>query len=276
VATLVGAALADGVLTDLEQTLAELLPDHRREMSPPTRAITLRQLMSMSSGVASDIPTWSLERLGRGDLVGLVLRTPPAAEPGERFVYSNVSAHLVAAALRRTLRAGRRAPSLLAYARERLFDPLGIVSRPAYEGNGLLTSADPAFARAGFAWSADAQGVHLGCFGLRLTVPDLVRLGELHRQHGSWDGRALFDPRWVEQLTTPALTNSTYGLLWWLTPFGSHRAYSAQGSGGQLLVVVPDLDAVVAVISANDAERPIDAPEQVFPLVNDVLLAAVR
>jgi CubicO group peptidase (beta-lactamase class C family) len=48
VATLVGIAISEGILDSLDQTLGQLLPQHRRSMSDAVAAVTLRQLMTMS------------------------------------------------------------------------------------------------------------------------------------------------------------------------------------------------------------------------------------
>ena len=54
--------------------------------------------------------------------------------PGTTFWYSDASAHLVAAVLAAALERadGDRPRTILDYAREKLFDPLGISTRPAF------------------------------------------------------------------------------------------------------------------------------------------------
>src|SRR5689334_5359930 len=54
VGTLVGVALADGSLRDLNQTLAELLPERRKDMTAEVAAIALRQLLTMTAGLDAD------------------------------------------------------------------------------------------------------------------------------------------------------------------------------------------------------------------------------
>ena len=94
--------------------------------------------------------------------------------------------------------------SLLDYAREKLFDPLGIDSQPAWEGvNRYLKDG---FDDAGFAWQTDSTGTHIGAYGLKLTPPDLVKLGELYLDEGVWDGRRIVSADWVRASTAPQLT----------------------------------------------------------------------
>ena len=60
VSTLVGIAIADGFLKGVDQTLAQLLPEHAGEMTPATASITLRQLLTMTAGLDKDGPNSSV------------------------------------------------------------------------------------------------------------------------------------------------------------------------------------------------------------------------
>jgi len=122
--TLVGIALTKGDLKSLDQTLGELLPQHRSAMSKSSARTTVRQLLTMTGGWTAfyDADT------ARPKLVRRVLKAGPEVDPGT-FVYSNVGPHLLSAAL-----AQATGMSTLAYARHELFDPLGINSQPAFEG----------------------------------------------------------------------------------------------------------------------------------------------
>src|SRR3954454_23139796 len=52
--TLLGIALDEGALKGLNQTLGDLLPSYTAVMSPQVRRITLRQLLTMTSGLPGD------------------------------------------------------------------------------------------------------------------------------------------------------------------------------------------------------------------------------
>jgi CubicO group peptidase (beta-lactamase class C family) len=158
--------------------------------------------------------------------------------------------------------------SLLDYARERLFDPLGIETRPGYEAVETWEPS-PAFYRSGFAWATDAQGVPHGCCLMRMTARDMQKLGQLYLDGGIWQGRQLVPRDWVRQATT-ASDLSDYGYQWWVNPVSGHPSYAAMGAFGQLVVVVPDRQLVVTVASRTDPDS--SPPEDLMSLVSDVVL----
>jgi CubicO group peptidase (beta-lactamase class C family) len=232
-------------------------------------------LMTMSGGFPGTDPEYeTVKRMfaSRTDFVAYLLREGQAAEAGTQFLYSNTSSHLVAAVLAAALRRaeGDHPRSVVDYAREKLFDPLGIDTDPAFvEPLPDTEAAD--FAEAGFGWGTDPQGIPVGAFGLRLTAADLVKFGELYLNDGAWHGRQIVPVEWVEQATTPSELQPQYGLMWWLYTWNGHRVYAARGYEGQLIVVVPDQKSVTAIASANRQEYPMD-DEALFPLMNEVII----
>jgi CubicO group peptidase (beta-lactamase class C family) len=275
VSTLIGIAISDGIIDSLDQTLGELLPRQRPSMPAAVAAVTLRELMTMSGGFPGTDPEYeTVKRMfaSRTDFVAYLLREGQAAEAGTQFLYSNTSSHLVAAVLAAALRRaeGDHPRSLVDYAREKLFDPLGIDTDPAFvEPLPDTEAAD--FAEAGFGWGTDPQGIPVGAFGLRLTAADLVKFGELYLNDGAWHGRQIVPVEWVEQATTPSELQPQYGLMWWLYTWNGHRVYAARGYEGQLIVVVPDQKSVTAIASANRQEYPMD-DEALFPLMDEVII----
>ena len=97
---------------------------------------------------------------------------------------------------------------VLEYARQKLFEPLGIPSEPAFEPAVDFTDEAAASALyeeywdAGFAWPVDPQGVHEGACCLKLRTQDLAAIGQLYLDEGEWDGEQVVPEEWVEQATT--------------------------------------------------------------------------
>ena len=148
--------------------------------------------------------------------------------------------------------------SPLEYARNRLFQPLGIDTTPAWTdeiGPGNIG----AYAKADFAWPSDPQGINWGFSSIKLRPRDMVKLGQLFLDGGRWEGEQIVPEEWVEEATTQQIETGEdlgYGYQWWTGDLDGDRSFQAVGFGGQTIVVVPSRDLVVAATSelrANDA-----------------------
>ena len=250
ISTLVGIALTKGDLKSLDQTVGELLPQHRSAMSESSARTTVRQLLTMTAG-------WTTEydpEPAKPQLVRRVLKAGPDGDPGT-FAYAGIGPHLLSAVV-----AQATGISTLAYARRELFDPLGINTQPAFEGPIADADKSDVVTMNSFRWLRDPDGVHAGPFGLALTARDMIKIGELWLNRGVWQGRRILDADYIAQATTnqvPELDGKIrgYGYLWWITPLATHSSYSASGMYGQLITVVPDLRAVI-VISSRASDTP--------------------
>ena len=226
VATLAGIAVARGEIAGVEQPLGTVL-DLPPGADPRAGAITVEDLLTMRAGLertsGANYGAW----VGSRDWVADALGRPFVAEPGGRFLYSTGSYHLLGAML-----AEAAGTSLLALARERLGEPLGIDVPP---------------------WTRDPQGRYMGGNEMALSPLALLRFGEMWRQGGQWEGRQVLDASWVEASWTPRTrspwSGDGYGYGWFLTEMGGHRTAYARGYGGQMVYVVPDLALTVVVTS---------------------------
>jgi CubicO group peptidase (beta-lactamase class C family) len=282
---LIGIALDEQIIGSLDQTLDELLPQYRRFMTVEQKQISLRQLMDMTSGFPPDEPRdviWKVFQHDR-DPVPLILTEGLAIEPGEAFQYSSRSSHLVSAVLQAALERANdeRFPTVLAYARAKLFDPLEIDTRPAYERPVQLPTPLSYDTMPAFGWGTDAAGLHSACCLLRLRPADMLKIGELYLGGGVWQGKQILPPGWVEQSTTVSPLGPEYALMWWRMPLiptmdnpTPHDTLVARGSEGQLIAIVPDRHLVVAVGSIPTKDYAIASSDVSF-LLTDVILPAL-
>jgi CubicO group peptidase (beta-lactamase class C family) len=275
VSTLVGIALAEGELDGLDQTLRELLPDYARVMSSETAGITLRQLLTMTAGLPPDgLDGRADPSVGGRDWVRSILTKGTVQPPGQSFAYSSAGSHLLAAIV-----VEATGQPLLEYAREKLFDPLGIVTRPAVQP---LVSSDEGhqdYDRAAFAWPIDPQGINVGFTLLKLTAPDMAKLGSLFVDDGRWNGRQLVPAQWVHEATSPLVPTGDgpgdhYGYQWWTMSAAGHPAFAAFGFGGQIIEVVPDLRLVVTASTVISEDVVFDATTFEF-LTSTVIAPAI-
>jgi CubicO group peptidase (beta-lactamase class C family) len=234
---LVGIAVRDGLL-DVAKPAG--VPAWEAA-GDPRGAITLDQLLRMSSGLAfreeyvdaekSDV----IEMLfgaGKDDVAGFAESFPLAHAPDRVFSYSSGTSNIVSAILRRRLGGG---DALRAYLHGELFDRLG------------MRSADPRF---------DAAGTWIGSSFAFATALDFARFGLLYLRDGVWDGERVLPEGWVDYARTPTRTSpeAEYGAHWWLAQDGS-GIFNASGYRGQYIVVDPSRDLVVVRLGASEPEQ---------------------
>jgi CubicO group peptidase (beta-lactamase class C family) len=266
VSALVGIALGDGKLKGLDQPVGALLARHLPpDADPRVAQVTLEQLLTMTSGLAGDDPSLGgdprvSQRQGASrDWVRHILGRRLATNPGTSFAYSSTTSQLLSAIV-----ADATGHSTLAFARARLFRPLGIASAKAPQPVFVAhpsPAALKAYERAPVAWPTDPQGYQLGFSGLRLPSRDLAKLGYLYLNGGRWDTTQVIPAGYVAASTRPHSTpppdgpGESYGYQWWVTSQASHPSYLAHGRDGQLIEVVPDLDLVVVITSDANQNR---------------------
>jgi CubicO group peptidase (beta-lactamase class C family) len=278
---LVGIALGGHHLKSLNQTVGELLAAHLPPNADPRLAkVTVRQLLTMTSGLACDdlSPDCDGDLLFRlydsRDWVREILGRKLVTKAGTTFAYSNAGSHLLSAIV-----ADTTGGSTLAFARAKLFGPLGIHTEHAFQPVGVAFPTPPqerASERAKVAWVTDPQGYHSGFAGLQLPARDLAKLGYLYLNGGRWDGVQVVPAGYVRASTqrqshpqSGAAPFDGYGYQWWVTSEHGHPSFLAHGLGGQFIQVIPDLDLVVVITS--DFENGRDDAQQ---LVGEAIIPA--
>jgi CubicO group peptidase (beta-lactamase class C family) len=207
-----------------------------RAPGDPRGAITLDQLLRMSSGLAfvedyaPDHPSDVIEMLfgkGRDDVAGFAAAFPLAHPPGSFFAYSSGTTNIVSGCLARALDAS--GPDFEAFMHARLFEPLG------------MKSAAPRF---------DAAGTFIGSSFCFATPRDFARFGLLYLRGGVWEGQWLLPRSWIDYARRPTFQQAggdidgPYGAHWWLDLAGP-GSFSANGYDGQYIVVCPDRDLII-------------------------------
>ena len=271
---LVGIALDDDDLGSVEQTLAELLPDYAATMAPEVAGVTLRQVLTMTAGLPEDTAgSDPLPFETADDWIATIVSDGLVRPAGEDFAYASAGSHLLSAILVEA--AGH---SVLDYARDKLFDPLGIDTEPAAEPLAVIENL-PEYEAASFAWPVDPQGLHLGHTYLKINAPDMGKIGQLMLDDGRWDGKQIVSTRWVTestraQVATSGESTGDYGYQWWVTTANGLDAFAAVGFGGQLIEVVPALDLVV-VVSSTVPDVPRLTSASFIALVDQLIAPAL-
>ena len=246
VATLIGALLQEGKLESLDTPVLSLFPDRTvQNPSPEKEAITVRHLLTMSSGLACDAnapgDTTNVGIENSEDWLQYVLDLPVTAEPGTEWRYCNAAISVLSALITELT-----GISALDYAKEVLFEPLSI--------NDV-------------AWGANPQGTNMGAADLFMTVPDMAKLGYLYLHGGEWDGQQIIPADFAAEATHTQINTPwdgfCYGYLWW-TDCANTYAY-ALGAGGTYIVVNPSQDTVI--VHTGGAPEAIRVAIQGFPFL---------
>ena len=225
-----GRAVHEGKLS-IDDPVAKFFPDELpAEPSENLKAMRVRDLLTMSTGHhAEDIAGFPYN--ARESLAKKFLALPVAHKPGTFFVYNTPATYMQSAIVQKVT-----GQSVLDYLRARLFEPLGF--------------EDPQ-------WEADAQGITMGGFGLSGRTEEIAKFGQLYLQKGWWHGKQLVPASWVDLATSRQVSNGSnpendweqgYGFQFWRS---RHGFYRGDGAFGQFCLVLPQLDAVVAITSGT-------------------------
>lgn len=245
-AVLVGAAMQNGASFDTDSFLVDivdpaLLP---ATIDPRLRQVRLENLMNMAPGFDCDDSDDNSP--GNEDAMQqqreepnwwrFALAVPMARNPGERAIYCSMNANLVGAVLTHE-KTDRWAGDLF---NEQIARPMQI---ERYFLN-LQPTRDP----------------YLGG-GMQLTLRDFAKFGQLALDDGVWNGRRIVPRGYMARATSPLvqLGQNGYGYFW----YSSERPYQGRsvtvtwmgGNGGQLVMVVPELDLVIAAFGGNYSDR---------------------
>jgi CubicO group peptidase (beta-lactamase class C family) len=243
--TTIGAAMHAGAPLRLDSRAYQVMNGGKfpADLEPRKRAMTLENLLTMSSGHHCDDTDpkapgnedYINDDLQPPNVIGYFMSVPMATDPGTNSVYCSMQPHLALAML---AEATRQSPL-------RIFDSL--VARPMQ-----ITH---------YAWPLDTNGRPYGGGSVAVRARDFMKFGQLMLNGGTWNGRRILDASYAKAAVSPQyhLRNVYYGYLWWMEyyPYKGRKVlgYSARGAGGNLVFVVPELDLIVTTMAGNYSNR---------------------
>jgi CubicO group peptidase (beta-lactamase class C family) len=266
ISLLVGIAIDRKLIASADEPVVKFFGEHQAVKQAGWDAITLRHLLTMSSGIKwdetlpwgdpkNDEPHLAFDE----DPLRYVLSKPVAAPPDTLWSYNGGGTDLLGGILERV--SGK---PLETFAREALFQPLGITDLEwkNYPKNGKLAAAA----------------------GLRLRPRDAAKIGQLVLGGGMWDGEKIVSADWIEKSITPRFQAAGYfgvtlfyGYQWWmgrsLAGAKEVKWVAAFGWGGQRIFIVPDLEMVMMTTAAQYG-KPKEGLAAMDILANVVIAAA--
>lgn len=245
IATFVGQAIHEGLITSLDQPITELYPSITGDdaVDPRFRAATVRHLLGMTSGLENELT--QRVAFSSADLVPKLTRLPLLFEPGAGWHYDMANSHLLS----------------------------GILSRVRHLNVGEWAATD-LFARLNIThggWQTDHESVSLGWTGLELNARDLAKLGELYLRDGVWQGERVLPAGFAAQVAGTVNVPlpdefADYALHWWTSSRLGTPAWIAAGFRHQYIMILPERDAVIVMQSESVSLRaPVTDHFTLFP-----------
>ena len=248
VALLYGIALAQGKVPSPEAPLFASFPEYADLAGRDGRdRLTIHHALSMSMGTDWDETSLPYTDPNNSEIAmdlapdryRYVLERRVVQEPGRKFTYCGGATALLA----RIIAKGAGKP-LHGFAREALFDPLGLGPTE---------------------WLTGRDGEPIAASGLRMAVRDLAQIGMMMLRGGTADGRQVVPTQWIERCTSPIVSVDEvrrFGYQWFTAdvsfgkplgwaPRNLERAWIGYGEGGQRLFLIPGLKLVIAITAGN-------------------------
>ena len=199
----------------------------------PRHQIQVRDLLAMRDGLAFveeyEIGQTShvLDMLygeGKDDMAAFTAALPLAHEPGTFYNYSSGTTNILSRIVADLVGYG---DDYRAYLERRLFEPIGITSAVA---------------------TFDTSGVFVASSFVHARALDFAKFGLLYLRGGEWEDQQLISREWAATAQVPLSVEASSGHLyswqWWVSG-DQYGTYWANGYEGQMISVVPALDAIV-------------------------------
>lgn len=231
VSVIAGRAFTMGLL-DIDASIGDYLPN----VADVYKRITVRNLLTQTSGLRF---AWvnDLNDAGGFDSVARLFERPFEAEPGTEFIYAQTTITAIVAIVEAAV-----GEDFQAFANREVFEPIGITGSQ-------------------WKWDRDGGGRTQGFAFLDMTPKAFARLGSLLLNDGSWNGRQVISPEYVDMGSTGSEVNWNYGFLWRTNhaptvagddadvdggiASATERTFWLSGMFNQNVFVIPELDIVV-------------------------------
>lgn len=235
--------------------------------SDPRHAITLDQLLRMSSGLqfnenyfdlSADAPVMLFRSFSAG---AYAAARPLEAAPDSRWHYSSGTANILSRILLHTLDGNLR--TYWQFPRRQLFEPVGALSATLEPG---------------------PDGAFVGSSFMYATARDWARLGQLYLDDGIANGRRILPEGWVRYSTTPTpkAPQGRYGAQIWLNagepshperrdwPHLPSDTFAFNGFEGQHVIVIPSRQTVIVRLGLSQGPRNWNPDSALAPILESL------
>lgn len=242
---LLGVAIKEGFINNVDDKVIDILPEYKDVLTGAKAEITLKQLLTMSSGLAWDESSASYgdpandvtALFDSDDPLAYVLSKPLLYSPGTQFHYNSGGTTVLGAVIQKY--SGK---TFLDFGNEYLFDPLNIQG-------GL--------------WQRLSSGYFFAGGGAFLRPRELAKIGHLFLNNGYWGEKQVITPEWIsESVQKHIMTQGRtlphahgYGYQWWLEDFQTndhtYNSFLAAGWGDQYMIIFPAEELMIVFNGGN-------------------------
>lgn len=247
---LTGIAMDKGIIANLDTPVLQYFPNYEPK-DLRKKNISLRHLLQMKSGFEVEEfygigPEVEDIMWGTDDWIQYTLDLPMKDDPGKNFSYSSSEPLLLGAALTKAAN-----QSIMDFSRAYLFEPLGITD---------------------YRWTITPKGFGMTAGSFFMKPRDMVKLGQLVLEEGEWKAIRYISAPWIatstrcndpidysfvrySQMDNAQVETARYGYYWYKERLRYESIDTdvlfASGNGGQYIMILKDLDAVVIFTGGN-------------------------
>jgi len=224
-----GICLDKGLIQSIDEPISRYLSQFSENNYPWHRLITIRHLLTMSSGIYWNggvhyhCPMFEQMRRSK-NWVSHIADIQMSDFPGTKFIYKEWDVILLSALISNAC--GGFSWDIC---NEYLYQPLEIASDK---------------------WTQSKCGVSYPSWGEDITsdlsARDMAKIGLLVLNGGEWEKNRIVSNEYIKEAVSPSQANNGYGFLFWLSELGYH----GRGYSGQELNIYPNKN-IVAVIQAS-------------------------
>ncbi len=251
---LLGRAIQLGYLTmaDLDKPLVSFLKDlDPTKFVEGAELITLHKALTMSTGIRIAEEQWEeFEKnpdqiKGQKQVQAMLEHSAPITPASQHFLYGT-GPGLVMQVLNAVVPGSAKD-----FIKNELLDKMGITN---------------------YSWLTQPSGLPEAGWRTSITSRDMLKCGILTMNRGKWNGEQLVPEAYIAKAISPILytgdddifgggkdvSHQGYGYFWWNADLksGSKSFYStsAQGGGGQYIILIEELDLMI-VVTAHDRDN---------------------
>lgn len=239
-AILIGIAIDEGYIRDLDQPVSDFIPEFNEGMNA---RLTIRHLLQMASGIpfgesyASPLGYMAKAYYGK-DLEEETMKFRVEKEPGTYWVYEGGNSVLLGMILKKAT--GR---TVSEYFFQKVWSCIGA----EHEAH----------------WNLDTyKGLEKTFSGFYASARDFARIGKLYMHEGVWEHDTIVNPDFVRQCIAPngipdehGESCSWYGLHWWLGESAGKKFFSCRGMRGQYIICVPDDNLIIVRLGHQQSKE---------------------